>query len=66
VEKSLSVDNVFVFSIILRQFVVPSKYQQRVLLIGVLLALVLRAIFIAIGAVALAYRPSRLSSLVQS
>jgi len=34
---------------------VPSKYQQRVLLIGVLLALVLRAIFIAIGAVALAY-----------
>ena len=55
VEKSLSVDNVFVFSIILTQFVVPSKYQQRVLLIGVLLALVLRAIFIAIGAVALAY-----------
>ena len=55
VEKSLSVDNVFVFAIILTQFAVPSKYQQRVLLIGVLLALVLRAIFIAIGAAALAY-----------
>ena len=55
VEKSLSVDNVFVFAIILTQFAVPSKYQQRVLLIGVLLALFLRAIFIAIGAAALAY-----------
>jgi len=55
VEKSLSVDNVFVFAIILAQFAVPSKYQQRVLLIGVLLALFLRAIFIAIGAAALAY-----------
>jgi tellurite resistance protein TerC len=55
VEKSLSVDNVFVFAIVLAQFQVPSKYQQRVLLIGVLLALVLRAIFIAIGAAALAY-----------
>ena len=55
VEKSLSVDNVFVFAIILGQFAVPSKYQQRVLLIGVLLALFLRAIFIAIGAAALAY-----------
>ncbi|MEY2900856.1 MAG: hypothetical protein RL247_1022 [Actinomycetota bacterium] len=55
VEKSLSVDNVFVFAIILTQFAVPSIYQQRVLLIGVLLALVFRAIFIAIGAAALAY-----------
>jgi tellurite resistance protein TerC len=54
VEKSLSVDNVFVFAIILAQFAVPSIYQQRVLLIGVILALVLRAIFIAIGAAALA------------
>jgi tellurite resistance protein TerC len=55
VEKSLSVDNVFVFAIILTQFAVPSIYQQRVLLIGVILALVFRAIFIAIGAAALAY-----------
>jgi tellurite resistance protein TerC len=54
VEKSLSVDNIFVFAIILAQFAVPSIYHQRVLLIGVLLALILRAIFIAIGAAALA------------
>lgn len=54
VEKSLSVDNVFVFAIILAQFAVPSIYQQRVLLIGVILALIFRAIFIAIGAAALA------------
>jgi tellurite resistance protein TerC len=55
VEKSLSVDNVFVFAIILTQFAVPSIYQQRVLLIGVVLALIFRAVFIAVGAVALAY-----------
>lgn len=54
VEKSLSVDNLFVFIIILAQFKVPSIYHQRVLLIGVLLALVLRGIFIAVGAAALA------------
>ena len=54
VEKSLSVDNLFVFIIILAQFKVPSIYHQKVLMIGVLLALVLRAIFIAIGAAALA------------
>ena len=54
VEKSLSVDNLFVFVIILAQFAVPSIYHQRVLLVGVVLALVLRAIFIAIGAAALA------------
>jgi tellurite resistance protein TerC len=54
VEKSLSVDNLFVFVIILAQFAVPSIYHQRVLLIGVILALVLRAAFIAVGAAALA------------
>jgi len=54
VEKSLSVDNLFVFVIILAQFAVPSIYHQRVLLIGVMLALVLRAIFISVGAAALA------------
>jgi tellurite resistance protein TerC len=54
VEKSLSVDNLFVFVIILAQFAVPSIYHQRILLIGVVLALVLRAIFIAVGAAALA------------
>jgi tellurite resistance protein TerC len=54
VEKSLSVDNLFVFIIILAQFKVPSIFHQRVLMFGVVLALVLRAIFIAVGAAALA------------
>ena len=54
VEKSLSVDNLFVFIIILAQFKVPSIFHQRVLMFGVLLALVLRGIFIAVGAAALA------------
>lgn len=54
VEKSLSVDNLFVFIIILTQFAVPSVLHQRVLLVGVVLALILRAIFIAVGAAALA------------
>ena len=54
VEKSLSVDNLFVFVIILAQFAVPGIYHQRVLLFGVVLALILRAIFIAVGAAALA------------
>jgi tellurite resistance protein TerC len=50
VEKSLSVDNVFVFVIIMGAFSVPAEYQQRVLTLGILGALVLRAIFIALGA----------------
>ena len=54
VEKSLSVDNLFIFVIILAQFAVPPIYHQRVLLFGVVLALVLRSIFIAVGAAALA------------
>jgi len=54
VEKSLSVDNLFVFVIILAQFAVPSIYHQRILLIGVVLALVFRTGFIAVGAAALA------------
>ena len=54
VEKSLSVDNLFVFIIILAQFKVPSIYHQQVLMFGVILALALRAIFIAVGAAALA------------
>lgn len=49
-EKSLSVDNLFVFVLIMGKFAVPSHYQQRVLLVGVLIALVLRAVFIAAGA----------------
>jgi TerC family integral membrane protein len=50
VEKSLSVDNLFVFIILLGAFAVPRELQQRVLLIGVAGALVMRGIFIAIGA----------------
>ncbi len=55
VEKSLSVDNLFIFLIIFARFAVPSELQQRALLIGVALALVMRAIFIAVGAAALEY-----------
>jgi tellurite resistance protein TerC len=54
VEKSLSVDNLFVFVVIMTTFAVPAAYQQRVLTFGILAALVLRAIFIALGAALLA------------
>ncbi|MFG2756189.1 TerC family protein [Streptomyces wuyuanensis] len=53
-EKSLSVDNLFVFVLIMAKFAVPSQLQQRVLMFGVLIALVLRAIFIAAGAAIIA------------
>ncbi|MEN9454178.1 MAG: hypothetical protein RLZZ19_665 [Actinomycetota bacterium] len=53
VEKSLSVDNLFVFLIILTNFAVPSIYHQRVLMVGIVLALFMRGIFIALGAAAL-------------
>ncbi|MET8626086.1 TerC family protein [Kitasatospora sp. NPDC004669] len=49
-EKSLSVDNLFVFILIMGKFAVPRVYQQRVLMFGVIIALVLRAVFIAGGA----------------
>jgi len=54
VEKSLSVDNLFVFVVIMSAFAVPAEHQPKVLTIGILLALVLRAIFIALGAALLA------------
>lgn len=50
IEKALSVENIFVFALILGYFKVPAKYQHRVLFFGVLGALVFRAIFIAAGA----------------
>jgi TerC family integral membrane protein len=53
VEKSLSVDNLFVFMLLLGAFAVPAALQQRVLLFGIVGALVLRGVFIAIGAAAL-------------
>jgi tellurite resistance protein TerC len=52
-EYSLSVDNLFVFFIIMSRFAVPKAYQHKVLLVGILLALVMRGIFIAVGAAAL-------------
>ena len=54
VEKSLSVDNLFVFVLIMTTFAVPAKHQHRVLTFGIVLALVLRAIFIALGTALLA------------
>ena len=50
VEKSLSIDNLFVFVIIMATFAVPREHQQRVLGFGIIAALVLRAVFIAVGA----------------
>lgn len=52
-EKALSVDNLFVFVLIMSSFAVPRDLQQKVLLIGIALALVLRTIFIVIGAAAI-------------
>lgn len=50
VEKSLSVDNLFVFVVIMNTFAVPPIHQQKVLIFGIILALILRVIFIALGA----------------
>ena len=52
-EYSLSVDNLFVFVIIMAAFKVPAVHQHRVLLVGIVIALVMRGIFIAVGAAAI-------------
>lgn len=52
-EYSLSIDNLFIFIIIMAKFGVPRQYQQTALLIGIVLALVLRGLFIAVGAAAI-------------
>ncbi|MDX1877921.1 TerC family protein [Mycolicibacterium sp. 141076] len=52
-EYSLSIDNLFIFLIIMASFKVPRILQQEVLLIGIILALIFRGIFIALGAVAI-------------
>lgn len=52
-EKSLSVDNLFIFYLIMGSFAVPKKYQHEVLLVGIVIALIMRSIFIAIGAQAI-------------
>ncbi|GAB3710900.1 TerC family protein [Amycolatopsis oliviviridis] len=53
-EYSLSVDNLFIFMIIMTSFKVPAIHQHRVLLIGILLALAMRSVFIAVGAALIA------------
>jgi tellurite resistance protein TerC len=53
-EYSLSIDNLFVFVIIMSRFAVPRKYQQEVLMVGIIMALVLRGIFIVVGAALIA------------
>jgi tellurite resistance protein TerC len=50
-EYSLSIDNLFVFVLLMSQFAVPRRYQQEVLMVGIIIALVLRAIFILLGSV---------------
>jgi len=49
-EYSLSIDNLFVFVLLMSQFAVPRRYQQEVLMVGIIIALVLRALFILLGA----------------
>jgi tellurite resistance protein TerC len=53
-EYSLSVDNLFIFLVIMSAFSVPVIHQHKVLLVGIVLALVLRGVFIAVGAAAIA------------
>jgi tellurite resistance protein TerC len=49
-EKALSIDNLFVFLLVMTGFAVPKKYQQKVLMIGIVIALIMRGGFIAVGA----------------
>ncbi|MCS5498523.1 TerC family protein [Cnuibacter physcomitrellae] len=49
-EKALSIDNLFVFLLVMSAFAVPKAYQQKVLMIGIIIALILRGAFIAVGA----------------
>jgi len=55
VEKSLSIDNLFIFVVVFNYFAVPLKYQHRILFYGILGALIFRAIFIALGSVLMQY-----------
>ena len=56
VEKSLAVDNIFVFVVVFTFFAIPAKYQHRVLFYGIIGALIFRAIFIALGSVLMQYK----------
>ncbi len=55
VEKSLAVDNIFVFMVVFSYFAIPREYQHRVLFYGIIGALIFRAIFIALGSVLMQY-----------
>ena len=55
IEKSLSVDNIFVFVMVFSYFAIPAKYQHRVLFYGILGALIFRGIFVAVGAALMQY-----------
>ena len=55
VEKSLSVDNIFIFVMVFGYFAIPAKYQHRVLFYGILGALVFRGIFVALGSALMQY-----------
>jgi tellurite resistance protein TerC len=56
IEKSLSVDNIFVFVLVFGYFAIPPKYQHRVLFFGILGALLFRVVFIALGSVLLQWQ----------
>jgi tellurite resistance protein TerC len=55
IEKSLAVDNIFIFAVVFAYFGIPKKYQHRVLFWGILGALIFRAIFVALGSYLMAY-----------
>ncbi len=55
IEKSLSVDNIFVFVVVFTFFAIPAKYQHRILFYGILGALIFRIIFISLGSILLQY-----------
>jgi len=56
VEKSLAIDNIFIFAVVFAYFGIPKKYQHRILFWGILGALLFRALFIALGSVLMAYQ----------
>ena len=56
VEKSLAVDNIFIFVVVFNFFAIPPRYQHRVLFYGILGALIFRALFIAAGSVLMQYK----------
>jgi tellurite resistance protein TerC len=56
VEKSLAIDNIFIFAVVFAYFGIPKKYQHRILFWGILGALFFRALFIAMGSVLMTYQ----------